>query len=394
MLRTGVKLWIRKSSFGSPSIFILRLRFYYSATCHYDEAFTSLLMHSLEFDFPVTPAGTSSGFDEKKDTQKAEWWCLNGGADVLATRMTDWVGRENIQTGKRVTAISRSKIPVPFGEPSFGRSMKVDLIGHHGPESKFYSHVIATTTASCLQTMDLRGAELNYAQREAIRVLRYDNSVKLGIKFTRKWWITEGITKGGLGKTDRPTRVVVYPSYALNDPEDGEGVLLACYNWSVDAARIGSLASGSDPTKQARILDVVIQDLAIMHKISPAKLHSWVKEYHFHDWYHDEFTTGAFGMFGPGQFSTFFPYLQMPAAGGNLFFVGELTSIYHGWIVAALNSAYRGVHQMLVKEHEWDLIKKLEKEWGIVPEYEPNPDGTAGWQVFLGCLDPKDYDDI
>jgi monoamine oxidase len=271
--------------------------------------------------------------------------------------------------------------------------MLVKLVGPDGAEEKSYSHVITTATTPCLQTMDLRGAELNYAQREAIRVLRYDNSVKLGIKFKRKWWIANGITKGGLGKTDRPTRVVVYPSYALGDPVEGEGVLLACYNWSVDAARIGSLSRGSDPTKQERILDVIIQDLAIMHNLDPVDLHSWVDSYHFHDWYRDEFTTGAFGMFGPGQFATLFSYLQMPAAGGNLFFVGELTSIYHGWIVAALNSAYRGVHQMLVKEGEEELRLQLEKEWGIDPEYEPNPEGPTGWQVFLGSLGPE-YDDI
>lgn len=300
----------------------------------------------------------------------------------MAKKMTEEVGLANIHKNTRVTVISRD-------EDDYERPMRVEAKGPNGTEKRFYSHVITTTTTPCLQTMDLRGAELDYAQREAIRVLRYDNSVKLGIKFSRKWWISKGITKAGLGKTDRPTRVVVYPSYALSDPEDGEGVLLACYNWSVDAARIGALKHGDDSKNQERILDVVIQDLALMHELDPLDLHSWVLESHFHDWYNDKFTVGAFGMFGPGQFATFFPCFQQPAARGNLFFVGEITSIYHGWIVAALNSAYRGVHQMLVKEGEDELRKKLEENWGIDPEYEPNPDGTAGWQVFFGSLEPE-----
>lgn len=348
-------------------------------------------MRSLVFNSPVDPTPTNSGFGELNRTSEAVpiWWCLNGGADIVAEGMVAIVGKDNagrptITKNTRVTAISRS-------ETNHARPMRVQCIGPAtaDKEEKHYSHVITTTTTTCLQTMDLRGAEMDYAQREAIRLLRYDNSVKLGIKFTNKWWISKGITRAGLGKTDRPTRIVVYPSYALDDPADKEGVLLACYNLSTDASRIGSLSIGSDPTAQERILDVVIQDLALMHELDPRELRCAVMDHHFHDWNRDEFTAGAFGMFGPGQFATLFPLLQQPAARGNLFFVGEFTSIYHGWIEGALNSAYRGVHQMLVKEGDDDLRKKLEDNWGIDPEYEPNPEGAAGWQVFFGSLEPE-----
>lgn len=296
-------------------------------------------------------------------TNPITWWCLNGGSDILAQEMTKNAGEDTITKNARVTAIR--KHPLPSHRP-----MRVLIEGN--PTEKRYSHVIATTTTPCLQVMDLSGVRLQHDQREAIRVLRYRLSVKLGIKFSKKWWIELGINRGGQGKTDRPTRVVVYPSYALHEEAGCKGVLLACYNSSTDAARLGALARGQDPTNQPLILDVVLHDLALMHNIAYKTLRDLVVAHHFHNWGHNEFTAGAVGDFAPGQFSSFFTSLQVPAAGGNLFFAGELTSVYHGWIVAALNSAHRAVFLMLLKEKQWDLLKTLIEKWGNLSELD-NP---------------------
>lgn len=246
--------------------------------------------------------------------------------------------------------------------------MRVAIEGN--PTEKRFSHVIATTTTSCLQTIDLTGVRLQNDQREAIRVLRYEPAVKMGIKFSKKWWIGMGIDRGGQGKTDRPTRVVVYPSYALEESPDCEGVLLACYNSSTDATRLGALARGSDPTNQKLVLDVVLHDLALMHGIAYKKLRDWVVAHHFHDWSRHEFSVGAWGDFAPGQFTNYFTSLQVPAAGGNLYFAGELTSMYHGWIVAALNSAHRAVYLLLLKEKQYELLDQMTAKWGELTEHD------------------------
>jgi len=146
--------------------------------------------------------------------------------------------------GHRVTAIELDKHPLDRKNPMMVKVQTPDL---STPETRHYSHVITTTTAACLQTMDLREAGLNYAQREAIRVLRYNHSVKVGIKFKKRWWANDkGIKKGGIGKTDRPTRAVVYPSYALNTPEDKPGVLMACYTM-IPVVRVGTSPDRSSP---------------------------------------------------------------------------------------------------------------------------------------------------
>lgn len=381
------------------------------ATTHFDESFISLLLHSLEFEYPATPQAVNDPkpLPSKDPKYDGKWYCVNGGTSILAGRLKSKLdqdaksGKTNFEfkTDSRVTKIAyRSNNP--------DRPMVVSVAGKKAEE---YSHVITTTTGACLQLMDLREAGLDYSQREAIRVLRYDNSVKVGIKFKTRWWAEKNrIIRGGLGHTDRPTRVVVYPSYALDTPTGQTGVLLACYNWAQDAARLGNLSSGSDPEKQEAIYRVVIADLAIMHNIPEETLIKDTVKYHVHDWYRDEFTGGAFGMFGPGQFSSLFGRIQRPASKGHLFMAGEITSIYHGWIVASLNSAIRAIDQMLMAKYlglpKSDaqgklycvyLRYQLEQRWGLGSDHEPAPDttwqkelfnekGLGGWQVYLGMF--------
>ncbi|KAI5785440.1 hypothetical protein FPQ18DRAFT_264878 [Pyronema domesticum] len=385
-----------------------------AASTHYDQAFISILLHSLEFKWPASPQSSRNPEPVDGESGKNIWWSVNGGTGLLADRMTAYLHEDGkpspVLFNHRVSGISRT-------EHTGDRQMRVTIRG--GVEKK-YSHVVTTATTACLRNMDLQRAELDYAQREALRVLRYDTSVKIGIKFSRRWWAEDkGITKGGCGKTDRPTRVVVYPSYALNTPKGSPGVLLACYNWSEDAARIGSLS-------EEEAVDCILEDLAVMHKMTKTELRDMMMSYHVHNWYHDELTNGAFGFFGPGMFSTLFGRLQRPAAGGKLVIAGEATSIFHGWIVASLNSSRRAIGQILstqemefmqqqdkhLKDNDWpdrdleekiryvrSLIFKLKTKYGK-NEYEPAPDtrmekagnvkGIEGLVSAVPCAD-KSY---
>jgi hypothetical protein len=356
----------------------------------------------MEFDYPE---------DERPrdpwNNPLDRWWTIYGGSSTIIEKMIDeeQIGKDKIQLRHRVKSIAYNRSPRDLNRPMTVKAhvTDVDETGERVNKvprlvTKHYSHVITTTTTPCLQLMDLDAAGLSYPQREALRVLRYDNSVKVGILFSKRWWADEpfNIHTGGVSTTDRPTRVTVYPSYGLDKEPDEEGVLLACYNWAQDAARLGVLIQGSDPTDQEAVLSVVLSDLAAMHRgekgtgITEESLRNMVVKYHVHDWYNNELTGGAFGMFGPGQFATFFQELQTPAANFRLFIAGELTSIYHGWVVASLNSARRAVEDMLLcrktkqqaKAGDEDVIdflrKKLEKNWGKV---DPSDLSDRKWLV-------------
>lgn len=380
------------------------------STGSYDGSFVSSVIHSLEFDWPAFPDLIDDPVPAGATEEENVWRCVNGGAEVITRRMMRALSTRNpILYNHKVTRIAYTGLGIPLKEyidDPHPRSIEVDTVHTLGGnvDHKSYTHVINTTTLGCLQTVDIRKAGLDYAHREAIRGLGYAQAVKLGIKFKTRWWAEgkQGITGGGQGKTDRPTRVVVYPSYALDTPEGEPGVLLACYNSAQDAARLGSLVQNASTIPQELIYSYVIADLAAMHDYNEQTLRELTLSYHVHNWYGDPLTRGAWGAFGPGQYSSLFGRIQRPAARGHLFFAGEATSIYPGWIVGSLNSAYRSVRQMLLCEYRkrrplvekiylWVLLFFLQFMWGA-NQYEPKPEtpediqGIEGWQVYLGII--------
>jgi hypothetical protein len=267
------------------------------------------------------------------------------------------------------------------------KRMKVSILGM---QDEYFSHVVSTVTFAVLHTINTDGVYMNFNQREAIRTLHYGESIKVGIKFKTRWWeqkVVKNPQLGGASRTDRQSRVVVYPSYGLN--EEGPGVLLVAYNWWVplysplspicrivlsllfcnrdqDASRFGSLIENHNsrtehpdpgrirsPSEQV-LLDQIYQDLAILHtpdNTNPKEVEKFKKmliddtlDYHAFNWYHNPFTMGAFAQFAPGQFSTLYADILQPAGRhGNFHFAGELASHHHAWVSGALDSATRVV---------------------------------------------------
>ena len=105
--------------------------------------------------------------------------------------------------------------------------MKVSV---SGKGEEYFTHVVSTVSFSDLGTINTDRVPMTYKQRQSIRTLNYDQAVKVAIKFKTRWWEREGLRQnGGSSYTDRQSRVVVYPSYGLD--EEGPGVLIVTYNW-------------------------------------------------------------------------------------------------------------------------------------------------------------------
>lgn len=206
--------------------------------------------------------------------------------------------------------------------------------------------------------MDLSKAGLNYGQKQAIRSLGYGASAKVGMKFSRPWWITDfAIGKGGLGRTDLSIRTTVYPSYNLYDGASNSAVLLCSYEWQQDAQRISTLISSSSNhaaalAEEAPLKELVLWDLALLHarqpgtNLTPEEVYDKISplyiDHYAHDWYHDGNTYGAFAFFRPQQFGSMWPYITAPSP--SLLIIGEHASNHHAWVVGALESAVHGVY--------------------------------------------------
>ncbi|KAF8593122.1 FAD-linked reductase, partial [Ceratobasidium sp. AG-I] len=191
------------------------------------------------------------------------------------------------------------------------------------------------------------------------------DSVKVGIRFSERWWEGSRVSSpqlGGVSSTDRPTRTVVYPSYGIGGDS---ATMIVSYTWAQDAFRFGSYVQGKDSPAEQELLNIIFKDLTDMHGIVDKDgnpdytyLPSLKLDYYAWSWYGNEFSVGAFALFGPSQFNRLYPHVTKPAF-GLLHFAGEATSCHHAWIVGALNGAYRSLAEIFIAEGRQDLISRL-----------------------------------
>lgn len=363
----------------------------------YDQAFSEMVVDSMEFDFSL------SG-------ERIFWWCVMGGAQNLPRLMaypSFWNNPDALADVAKGEVFKESQIgevkDVEGQPPQAVRTLdisyrrKVTKIGFVWPKDpeeskkcllpkvsvtwkdldpdsdthgqvvtreKPYDAVVNSTTMGVQQHMDLTGLNLNWGTKQAIRSLGYGASSKVGIRFKTLWWIDStqhpdlvklgiktGISKGGVGHTDEPIGFCVYPSYNIDDNVKEPGVLLASYNWSQAAQRLSTLIKRDSPANEESLKDILLSSLARLH--APAdkyeEMYKFLEEQYLDhyawNWDNDEQTAGAFAFFGPGQFKSMYPWIIRN--NGSYLMVGEAASAHHAWVVGALESAVRAVYQFL-----------------------------------------------
>ncbi|OCH84180.1 hypothetical protein OBBRIDRAFT_742042 [Obba rivulosa] len=303
------------------------------------------------------------------DEEEWDWVAIDGGSDHLVRDMALGLKSQPV-LNKHVSKIARVSSRA-------GTYMEV-TIADPTPVVKKYSQVICTVPLGCLAVMDTENCDLSYNQKQAIRSLHYDASVKVGLKFQKRWWedpkiMPTGAIVGGQSSTDIPIRTCVYPSYGLDCPASTPppGVLLASYTWAQDARRLGSIISPQTPLPD-NLVNLTLSNLERLHGISRDKFGP-VLATSAYNWEADPRARGAFALFGPAQFGrpndkeSLFTSLKAPAAKGRLHIAGEATSVHHAWVLGALNSAWRAVYMALLPYGEAKR-RSLINRWGIPDE--------------------------
>lgn len=261
-----------------------------------------------------------------------------GGSQVLINYMETYLtanGTESlIQFNKKVTSISQS------GD----LAMNVSVRGECNPRT--YSHVISTIPLPGLRLIELGGAGLNVMQKNALRKLRYDTSVKVGMRFRSAWWTELFDIIGGQSSTDLPIRSIIYPSHGAESSTPST-VLLASYCWENDAERLGALINTGKIEYEEQLKELVLRNLAEVHNVDYSFLLDQYVDMHAWNWGDNPLTageslnidvsqlilthsaTGAFASFGPGDFCDLYTALTVPNANKRLHFAGEAISTRH-----------------------------------------------------------------
>lgn len=329
---------------------------------------------------------------------------------------------ERITQGKRVTKIGKSNYASP-------QPLSVSYVNTKGSpgevETRNFDIVINSTTLAAMQKMDLLELDLPYDTKAAIRMLRYDTSTKVAIRFGTQWWNNNDLKikfkfniQGGLGKTDMPLRTCklhwpsisirsrlmrpranmhtgVYPSYNIGEEDKGKPAVLLCsYTWGADSERIAAMIKGmkeSSNNREDELARVMLDNLARLHTTNDAdykELLDYITKdfqvYHAYDWSNDPYTCGgAFGLFSAHQFSRLYPALVKPLADSRLHIVGEAASAHHAWVVGALDSAVRGLYNAFTRLQLYEKRDELEEKFGAVGEIDK---ATDYLQIALGML--------
>jgi len=156
-----------------------------------------------------------------------------------------------------------------------------------------FHHVITTLPFGCLRNVDTSGCRFTWDLQTAIRSLRYECSTKVAIRFSSRWWeqCKPRLKQcGGVSSTDRPIRMVIYPSYGMN--KDEGATMIVSYSWSQDASRIGSLVQGYNTPEEKLLVDLIIGDLADIHDLDKKYLSGLIVDYHAYDWSQEPHSAG------------------------------------------------------------------------------------------------------
>jgi monoamine oxidase len=229
-----------------------------------------------------------------------------------------------------------------------------------------YEMVFNTTAMAPLQRMDIQGLNLPENILTGIRTLSYDRATKVAIRFRTRWWSSFYVFPGeygGVSSTDLPISNVVYPSW--DDGDENPAVLMVSYSWAQDATRMGALVPDYTrvtpnrdepfvrPNRDEPVVTVCLNALVKLFAAQPNApsfddLYHQYQTHHAFAWAHDQYTGGAFALFGPGQFKNVYPSFQANFCGHKFAMCGEALSAHHAWISGALDSAYMSVMRWLL----------------------------------------------
>jgi monoamine oxidase len=186
----------------------------------------------------------------------------------------------------------------------------------------------------------------------AINTLSYQQACKVALHYKSRFW--EHLPNpiyGGCGSSDIPgIGSICYPSYKINS--SGPGVLLGSYAFGSQARTLGSMST---------IDHVALVQRAMIETHGPIAASQYTGRYDRTCWDNNEFQAGAWCAPMVGQEELYLPaYYQTEM---HTVFVGEHTSFTHAWIFSALESAVRGVAQLLLDMGLVDEAKAVTETW-------------------------------
>jgi monoamine oxidase len=256
------------------------------------------------------------------DVVDAAWdktWAIAGGNDQLPKAFAASLG-DIVKYGCSVTALQQDagSVSVRYTQDGVERTISADL-------------AVCGLPFSILRKIDTSGAQLSAEKQAAIAGVSYMPVSRCYLQTKTRFWTQAPYSVGGL-KVAR-TDTAIERLWDVTKVQDGESGILLSYLMAENG-----LAFQAQPATQ-RIDYVKAGIRAFWPEIDDQFLVGTYKI-----WQEDPFVGGAWGYYQPGTMGALFPAAKKPE--GRIFFCGEHTSAWSGWMQGAFESANRVVAEM------------------------------------------------
>ena len=239
---------------------------------------------------------------------------IEGGMDRLPRAMAAKLG-SLVRYNAAVTGLERTESGVAVHHLETGEQKTVAA-----------SHVIVTIPFSTLRHVDVR-PPFSVKKQQAIEQLPYFPATRFLVQTRSRFWARSGLS--GYARTDRPAEIWD-----------------SAYDQAADAGLLGATVGGAlgrDLLDRSEEQTMRIGEDVIAEPFADAS--GEIQKTAARRWALEPWSKGAFAVAHPGQMSSLMPDLAAPE--GRVYFAGEHTSPWMGWMEGALESAERVVREVL-----------------------------------------------
>lgn len=275
---------------------------------------------------------------------------------------SQYLGKVTVKTGNWITGIHRDntgKVILAYNNSEATSSLY-----------EIFDYVICAIPFSTLRTVDINPL-FSDLKMQAIREVNYIASQKTILLCNRRFWEEGGPGEqivGGGSYTDLPITSLWYPSdharycdkqtkcsfrsfpYSrLTIPKADQkplarepGVLIASYNYSLDAVRLANL------TPELR-LNEIKREVEEVHGLPEGYLDRVVVDFKTMNWDNNLWSRGALPFYTPEQKRLFSYGMALPEYDNRVFMAGDHISAVHRWMQGALQSGMIAANQLAME---------------------------------------------
>ena len=268
--------------------------------------------YSDEWDNGTAPDSALCLLRDEAIARKGASFRIRGGNDRLPRALAQALGdRVHYRvTLKRIAQNNR------------GVTVTVQESGRHSQISGDY--IICAIPFTVLRSIEVSPA-FSTGKQQAIRGLSYNSVTRVYVQAPTRSWIAEGLS--GFATTDLPIGTV----WDCTEGQPGARGILECYTSGERARRLASLSEPERLRSVVENLQKVYAGVTREKSVSIA-------------WDADPLVKGAFAWFKRDQMATLLPHIARRE--GRVFFAGEHTSPWFGWMQGALQSGNRAAHEV------------------------------------------------